>query len=97
MAGRPRGAWANKAWRDALRIAVLRPVDQDEKPKTKLDELADSLITAAKGGDISALKELGDRLDGKPSQALVGGDEDDNPIRTITEIRTTIVDPKASA
>jgi hypothetical protein len=97
MAGRPRGAWANKAWRDALRIAVLRDVDWDEKPKTKLDELANSLIDAAKGGDISALKELGDRLDGKPSQALVGGDEDDNPIRTITEIRTTIVDPKASA
>jgi hypothetical protein len=97
MAGRPRGAWANKAWRDALRIAVLRDVDWDEKPKTKLDELANSLIDAAKGGDISALKELGDRLDGKPSQALVGGDEDDNPIRTITEIRTTIIDPKASA
>jgi hypothetical protein len=97
MAGRPRGAWANKAWRDALRIAVLREPDFDEKPKTKLDELADSLIDAAKGGDISALKELGDRLDGKPSQAIVGGDEDDNPIRTITEIRTTIVDPKRGA
>jgi hypothetical protein len=46
---------------------------------------------------MTAMKELGDRLDGKPSQAIVGGDEDDNPIRTITEIRTTIIDPKAPA
>ncbi|MCC2649897.1 MAG: hypothetical protein K0R61_9 [Microvirga sp.] len=94
MAGRPRGAWANKAWRDALRLAVLREVDWDEKPKTKLDELADSLITAAKGGDISALKELGDRLDGKPAQAIVGGDDDDPAVRVITEIRRSIVDPR---
>ncbi len=94
MAGRPRGAWANKAWRDALRLAVLRPVGQDEKPKTKLDELAESLITAAKGGDISALKEIGDRLDGKPSQAIVGGDDEDPAIRLITEIRRSIVDPR---
>jgi hypothetical protein len=97
MAGRPRGAWANKAWRDALRVAVLRKVDWNEKPRTKLEELAISLIDAARGGDISALKELGDRLDGKPAQAIVGGDEDDNPIRTITEIRRSIIDPKEAA
>jgi hypothetical protein len=94
MAGRPRGAWANKAWRDALRIAVLRAPSEEVEPKTNLDELAIKLVTTAKTGDMTAIKELGDRLDGKPSQALVGGDEDDNPIRTITEIRTTIVDPR---
>lgn len=93
----PGNQWTNKAWRDALRLAVLREVDWDEKPKTKLDELANSLIDSAKGGDISALKELGDRLDGKPSQAIVGGDEDDNPVRVITEIRRSIVDPKEAA
>lgn len=93
MAGRPRGAWKEKAWRDALRIAVLRPADEkNPKPKTKLDELAFVLIESAKSGDISALKEVGDRLDGKPAQAVVGGDEDDNPIRMIAEIRRTIVD-----
>jgi hypothetical protein len=80
LAGRPRGAWANKAWRDALRIAVLRPVDDDEKPKTKLDELVASLIKEARDGDVTALKEIGDRLDGKVPQALIGGDEDDAPI-----------------
>jgi len=32
-------------------------------------------------GDVPALKEIGDRLDGKVPQALVGGDEDSQPIR----------------
>ena len=36
-------------------------------------------------------KIYGDKL------AHVGGDEDDNPIRTITEIRRSIVDPKEAA
>lgn len=95
LAGRPRGAWANKAWRDALRLAVLRPVDQDEKPKTKLDELVASLIQEAKSGDVTALKEIGDRLDGKVPQAIVGGDEDDNPI-AVQFIELRAVRPNAA-
>lgn len=35
-------------------------------------------------GDIPAIKEIADRLDGKVAQAIIGGDEDDNPI--VTEI-----------
>jgi len=97
MAGRPRGAWANKAWRDALRIAVLRAPDEEPKPKTNLDELAQKLVSTAKTGDMTAMKELGDRLDGKPAQAVVGGYDDDPAIRVITEIRRSIVDPKEAA
>lgn len=97
MAGRPRGAWANKAWRDALRLAVLRAPDEVIEPKTNLDALAIQLIATAKAGDMTAMKELGDRLDGKPSQAIIGGDDDDPAVRVITEIRRSIVDPKESA
>lgn len=93
MAGRPRGAWKDKAWRDALRVAVMRPADQTVKPKTELDAIAVSLVKAAKEGDTPAIKEIGDRLDGKVAQAIVGGDDDDAPIRMITEIRRTIVEP----
>lgn len=32
-------------------------------------------------GDVQAIKELGDRLDGKPAQAVVGGDEEDAPVQ----------------
>lgn len=82
MAGRPRGAWADKAWRNALRLAVMRPAgERSPKPKTTLDELALSLIKAGKAGDVPALKEIGDRLDGRVPQALVGGDADSQPIR----------------
>lgn len=84
MAGRPRGAWADKAWRDALRLAVMRPAGApDEKPKTKLDELAFALINAGKSGDVPALKEIGDRLDGKVPQALQHEGEGGGPITVV--------------
>ena len=35
-----------------------------------LDELAEKLLAKCDEADMSALKELGDRLDGKPSQQL---------------------------
>ena len=92
MAGRPRGIWKDKAWRDALRIAVLRPPGETVKPKTKLDAIAIAFVTRAEEGDIPAIKEIGDRLDGKVAQAIVGGGEDDQPIRVISEIRRTIID-----
>lgn len=35
-----------------------------------LDELAEKLLAQCDAGDMTALKELGDRLDGKPTQAV---------------------------
>lgn len=88
MAGRPRGIWADKAWRDALRLAVMRPADEaDPKPKTKLDELAFALIAAGKTGDVPALREIGDRLDGKVPQAVTGGGDDDQPIKHVHSVQ----------
>jgi len=65
MAGRPRGAWADKAWRDALRVVALLPEDDKRAGKTNLEACAIALVRAGKSGDVSALKEIGDRLDGK--------------------------------
>ena len=59
-------------WRDAIRRALA-------KNKDALDACAAQLVAAAMNGDLPALKELGDRLDGKPTQML-GGDPD-SPIR----------------
>jgi len=64
MAGRPKGAWADKAFRDALRVAVLEKQDGT----TKLRKLADQLVTAGMSGDVSAIKEVADRLDGRATQ-----------------------------
>ena len=42
---------------------------------------------------MQAIKELADRMDGKPAQALVGGDDDDSPIKMLHKIERLIVDP----
>ncbi|MCA0846110.1 hypothetical protein [Salipiger thiooxidans] len=55
--------------------------DEEGQPK-KLDRLADCLVDAGLAGDVSALKEIGDRLDGKPKQAteVSGPDGGDIPV-----------------
>lgn len=68
MAGRPRGAWSDKAWRDALRLAVLEP--HEKTKKTKLRALAEKAVDLGLAGDMAAIREVGDRLDGKPAQSL---------------------------
>lgn len=74
----PKNRWSDKAWRDAIRVAVMRNAEDGGK---KLAKLADALVTAGLAGDVPALKEIGDRLDGKVPQALVGGDENSQPIK----------------
>lgn len=78
--GRPKGAWSDKAWRDAIRVAVNRPHDDPKRGK-KLAALADALVTAGMAGDVPALKEIGDRLDGKVTQPVSG--EDGGPITVV--------------
>ena len=41
----------------------------------RLDELAEQLIAQAASGDVSALKEIGDRLDGRAVQSISADDE----------------------
>src|SRR5262245_38838696 len=62
-AGRPRGLWGQKAWRDAIVRAAKRrdPVSS----RRYLDMAADALVRQAVNGDNVALRELGDRLDGR--------------------------------
>ncbi len=53
---------------------MKRPLNDDAKGKTKLDRIAASLVQQACDGDVPAIKEIGDRLDGKVPQAVTGGD-----------------------
>lgn len=80
MAGAPIGnqnARKGKPWQAAINRALEKRSKVDQMHA--LDELAERLLRACDEGDITALKELGDRLDGKPAQAIVGAD--DGPIR----------------
>lgn len=63
MAGRK----GEKFWADAIRRAVNRRVEGEGDPK-RLDVLANKLVDLAEQGEIPALKEIGDRLDGRPKQ-----------------------------
>ncbi|MEH2695602.1 hypothetical protein DXU03_25850 [Rhizobium johnstonii] len=49
---------------------------------TKLRDVADALIAKAIAGDVAAIKEVADRLDGKVPQAVVG-DDDHDPIGVV--------------
>ena len=75
----PLGSKSDKLWRDAIMRAVKRQVVKGGGKY--LDVLADKLVKIAAEGDVHALKEIGDRLDGKPSMALSVGGDDGGPVR----------------
>lgn len=86
MAGRPP---SEKTFANMLRVAIKEAhVDGGDK----LRKVADALVDKAMTGDIPAIKEIADRLDGKVPQAIVGDDELD-PIKLVHRIERVIVDP----
>ena len=66
--GNPGGRPKELVWRDAIHRAVKRVVGGGDIKQ--LDLLADKLVTSALDGDFHALREIGDRLDGRPAQAI---------------------------
>jgi hypothetical protein len=67
-----------KIWHAAIMRALERRKPANERIQA-IDELADKLLDLVATGDLAALKEFGDRMDGKPAQALEhsgpGGEE----------------------
>ena len=58
----------DKAFADAVRIAVNREHDGDPAGRKKLMVLADKLVDFALAGEGWAMQQVADRLDGKPAQ-----------------------------
>ncbi len=73
---RPVGSTNDKSWRAALARAVNRRVDGKGSPK-KLDMIA---ADEAMNGESWAVREVGDRLDGKPAQAIAIKGDPDSPV-----------------
>lgn len=74
--GAPKGnknATKNKVWSDALRKAIVQG--------KSLDKIAKKVIAMAEDGDMSAIREIGDRLEGKPM----------TPIEAKVEANLTVV------
>lgn len=70
MAGAPQGnqnAAKAKVWSDAIRKYAIQ--------NGTLDKAAKKLCEMACEGDMAALKELGDRLEGKAVQSIANAEE----------------------
>ena len=54
----------NRLWADTIRRAVVQSDGE------RLRRIAEALLTKAEDGDMTAIKELGDRLDGKANLSV---------------------------
>jgi len=68
QSGNPGGRSKDRAWRDALRLAVNRLAEDGEQKL--LNVIAEKLVALALEGNLAAIREIADRLDGKPTQAV---------------------------
>jgi hypothetical protein len=75
---------SEKTFANMLRVAIS---EAHGEGGTRLRAVADALVEKAMTGDVPAIKEIADRIDGKVPQALVGDDEHDaialNAVHTI--------------
>lgn len=55
---------------DALVLALNREADNAGEPTKKLHVIANQLVDLAMTGDVPAIKEIFDRIDGKPHQSV---------------------------
>lgn len=86
MAGRPP---SEKTFANMLRIAIS---EAHAEGGTRLRAVADALVTKAISGDVPAIREIGDRLDGKVMQQVELSGDPDNPVASRVEM--VIVDPQ---
>ena len=93
--GRPPGSPnKDKPYRDALRIEAKLAEDGIDTPALpgSLRWIARQQLKKA-GDDTSAAREIADRLDGKPAQAIIGGDDDDPALNLHHTITRRILGP----
>ena len=67
-----------KAWSEAVKKAIRAKYGKDWEES--LADLAAQLVNAAAAGDLQALKEVGDRIDGKPKQQIEASGEGGGPL-----------------
>lgn len=82
----PGGKPKQKLFNDCLRNMILQPMPTDKmglpKKPTALQRVCAKMITEAARGNSAAWNTIMDRIDGKVSQPIQGGDWDAPPIQT---------------
>ena len=86
MSGAPIGnknAAKGRDWQEAVKRALARYANSNVSKG--LDKAADLFVKAVMAGDQWALKELGDRIDGRPHQSMDIGVYDTLPAEEMTD------------
>ena len=78
--GRPKEAKFYAALDTALK-------DHKDGPDVRLRKVAENLVRAAEDSEQWAIREIADRLDGKPAQAITG--DADNPLQAAMTVIVT--------
>ena len=68
-----------KPWIDAINRALARRA-KDHTVEGGLNALADKFLDACENGDSWAMKEIGDRCDGRAAQQIIHTGDEDAPI-----------------
>lgn len=75
------GPAKKKQWRDALMMILQRESgDLPRVGRTNFETVVLKQVHMAIEGDSAAIRDIADRIDGKPAQAIIGGDDGDNPV-----------------
>lgn len=78
----------------ALRRALARAKGAGTAEKG-LEKVAAKLVSAGMKGQQWAVREIADRIEGKPAQAITG--PEGGPVELVAGIKVTIVDPRAGS
>jgi hypothetical protein len=93
QSGNPAGGSKRpKIWREAIERAIKRREQDDPQA---LERLADSLLRKVAEGDVAAIKEFGDRIEGKVAQGH-GGDDELGPVKNVLEVMWKSDDSESS-
>lgn len=76
-----------------MRHALTSFEDKDIKRGEALERIAQVVVKKALEGDKDATKEIGDRLDGKPAQAVTVGNEEGENFRIEKLVREIVRTP----
>ena len=92
QSGNPSGRKVEKPITDAIRMALSE--EHEATGKKKLRVLAEKMVNEAIDGIIQAMKEVADRMEGKPAQSMELTGDPEAPLQVVS---AKPLDPEAWA